>query len=289
MPADLQTWILLLLSGCILMLAAVNIYLVTQQFRGTRGEAPGTAAGLAKSLDYERHLEHVSGQLNLIQAALAEIKAQAAQAAAAEAAAAADGEDGGQALFQLDAEINESLAQLEQADGGAEALLLDLQQAKAEELSAWRDFNTERIAGLLTQQKQLHGRIVSLQNLLSEANASILTLRSRTRRTPLSDAVSDGAMNVELQEARKQAARLDSELSAAKANVQMLTERVATRELMLAEAGEQHEKERAALDAQIAELQAKLQGMQASFDRTLVEKTFIEDAFLEEIEGSKKK
>lgn len=287
MPADLQTWILLLLSGCILMLAAVNIYLVTQQFKGGRGEAPGTNSGQAKSLDYERHLEHVSGQLNLIQTALAEIKAQTDQTIAA--AAEADGEDGGQALFQLDAEIGESLAQLEQADGGTEALLLDLQQAKVEELSAWRDFNAERIAGLLAQQKQLRGRILSLQNLLSEANASILTLRSRTRRTPLSDAAGDSAINAELQEARKHAARVDSELSAAKANVQMLTERVATRELMLAEAGEQHEKERAALDAQIAELQAKLQGMQASFDRTLVEKTFIEDAFLEEIEGSKKK
>lgn len=278
---DLQNWILLLLTGCIFMLAAIDIYLVVQQVKGTGAEPAAAAASQTASLDYERHLEHIAGQLNLIQGALTEIKAQAP-------ATVDEGEVDTNALFQLDAELNQSLAQIEQTGGGTEALLLDLQQAKVDELSAWRDRNAERIAELMGQQKQLRGRVVSLQGLLSEANATILTLRSRTRRNPISDALGGSAPNADLQQAHADNVRLNSELSAAKANVQMLDERIATRELMLAEASEQHEKERASRDAQIAELQAKIQTMQASFDRTLVEKTFIEDAFLEEIEGSKK-
>lgn len=280
---DIHNWVVLLLIGCILMLAGVNLYMVMQQIRNPRSEPSAETDGRKASLDYERHLEHVAGQLNLIQSALAELKTQAPTA---------DGEEDEvdtHALFQLDAELNESLTQIEQAGGGTEALLLDLQQAKVAELSAWRDLNADRITELISQQKQLRGRVATLQGLLSEANATILTLRSRTRRNPISDALGDGAANAELQQTRADNARLSSELASTKANVQMLDERVATRELMLAEAGEQHEKERAALDAQIAELQAKIQSMQASFDRTLVEKTFIEDAFLEEIEGSKKR
>lgn len=276
---DIHNWVVLLLVGCILMLAGVNLYMVMQQIRSPRSESSADTDGRKASLDYERHLEHVAGQLNLIQSALAELKAQTP--------AVTDDEVDTHALFQLDAELSDSLTQIEQTGGGTEALLLDLQQAKVAELSAWRDLNAERIAELISQQRQLRGRVATLQGLLSEANATILTLRSRTRRNPISDALGDGAANAELQQARADNTRLSSELASAKANVQMLDERVATRELMLAEAGEQHDKERVALDAQIAELQAKIQSMQASFDRTLVEKTFIEDAFLEEIEGGK--
>lgn len=280
---DIHSWIVLLLIGCIVMLAGINLYMVMQQIKSQRSEPLAMSSGQTSNLDYERHMEHVAGQLNLIQGALAELKAQSPNPDE-------DDNDGAtHALFQLDAELNDSLAMLEQTGSGTEALLLDLQQAKVDDLSAWRDRNAERIAELTAQQKQLRGRVLSLQGLLSEANATILTLRSRTRRNPISDALGDGAASAELQQARAENARLSSELSAAKANLQMLDERVATRELMLAEAGEQHEKERAGRDAQIAELQAKIQSMQASFDRTLVEKTFIEDAFLEEIEGGKKR
>lgn len=284
MSDDIHSWVVLLLVACILMLAGINLYMVMQQIKEQRSELPALPGSHSTSLDYERHLEHVAGQLNLIQGALGELKTQVPAAVDS-----ADGEVDTHSFFQLDAELNESLVQMEHAGSGTEALLLDLQQVEIAELSAWRDLNAERVTELIRQQKQLRGRVATLQGLLSEANATILTLRSRTRRNPISDALGDGATSTELQQIRADNARLNSELSTAKANAQMLDERVATRELMLAEAGEQHDKERAALDAQIAELQAKIQSMQASFDRTLVEKTFIEDAFLEEIEGSKKR
>lgn len=285
MNEDIQSGVLLLLIGCIMMLAAINIYLVLQQMKGSHGAVvaspvptPAAAPNPATTAQFER----IAAQLQALQAALDELKAAPENH---------EPEVDTNSLFKLDSELSESLAELEQADGGSEALLLDLQQADAAGLSAWRDFNADRIAGLVAQQKQLRGRIASLQNLLSDANATILTLRSRTpRRNFVSggDAGNDGNLVSELQQARKNAARLTSELSAANANVQMLNERVATRELMLAEASEQHEKERADLDKQIAELKTKVQSMQASFDRTLVEKNFIEEAFLDEIEGEKK-
>lgn len=255
---DIQEWSLLLIVVCIFMLAAINIFLVLQLLKGVKDES----AQLGK----------IVGQCQEIMAAQGTVKEMVAQSAG-------DGLDD-HALGTLDEALSQSLDALAQADGGTEALLEDLQQAAPDELAAWRDLNAERIEGLLAQQRQMRARVDSLQDLLANANATILNLRSRPRRSSGGEAQGDSKLVEEVQQVRRNAARLNNELSAANANLQALTEKLATRELMLSEAAERHGQEKSALEAKIAALNEQIQSMQDSFDRTIVEKSFIEEAFL---------
>lgn len=257
MLTDIQEWSLLLIVVCIFMLAAINIFLVLQLLKGSRGDAA--------------QLGNIVAQCQQIMAAQGAVKEMvAATADSLEEAT----------LSELDGALSASLDALADADQGTRGLLEDLQQATPDDLAAWRDMNAERISELLAEQQLMQQRMASLQELLTNANATILNLRSRSRRGEGTEPGNDNKLVEELQQVRRNAARLSTELNAAHANVQALTEGVATRELMLAEAVERHSDERNALEARISILNAQVQSMQDTFDRTIVEKSFIEEAFL---------
>lgn len=257
MLTDIQEWSLLLIVVCIFMLAAINIFLVLQLLKGSRDEAI---------------------QLGNIVAQCQQIMAE--QGAVKEIVAATADNLEEATLSELDGALTESLDILTQTDLDTERLFEDMQQASPDDLVAWRDNNQDRINELLAQQKLMQQRMASLQDLLTNANATILNLRSRTHRSTATDSGTDSKLVEEMQQVRRNAARLSAELNAANANVQTLTEGVASGERMLADATQRHSAEKAGLEATITMLTDQVQSMQDSFDRTIVEKSFIEEAFL---------
>ncbi|HTJ97528.1 MAG TPA: hypothetical protein VL381_08665 [Rhodocyclaceae bacterium] len=259
MLSSIQEYSILLITACIFMLATVNIFLVWRLIKGTQQETI--------------QLNGIAGQCEQIIVEQSTVKELVSQQQ--------DGLDT-TTLEQLDAALSSNYDDLSQATAGFSDLVFELQSVGPEDLAEWKAANEKRITELLGNRDTLRSQVSNLQDMLSKANATILNLRAKTwNGSDAGKSGSDNKVGEELQQARRNSARLSGELSAANENLKSLTNVLAARDKKLNEATlfQQHEKQK--MEAEIVLLKQKVQEMQETYDRTILEKSFIEEAFLE--------
>lgn len=246
---------LFVIGSCVLLLALTNMYLVWRLIKGVRFEdeklesiAQNSHQLLAQQLTV-RHIVSDPSFLSLFRGMAAPATESGKEEADAEDAA-------------FEAALKQSVDNVGNAALGVGDLLTSLNDAT--DMASWKAANQARINELLRSQGGLKAEVEQLQTLLTKANATILNLRARN----LQGALGAGAAG-------------QKEIDSLKAAVAARDTKIAAAEAVLKNEKTKFETEKKQLTDKIAE-------MQAAFDRTIVEKNFIEDAFIEETKQSDK-
>ena len=250
MSDSLQDLSLLLIGSCIFLLAIVNMYLVWRLIKGVRFEderLDSIAAYNQQILSQQLSVRKIVSDPMF----LSMLKGLAAPAAPATPPppAASQGEDA-----ELDAALKKGVNALGDTATGFADLFGSLNEAK--DMASWKAANQARISELLRSQNGLKGEVEQLQALLAKANATVLNLRARGLQAANSEAES-------------------KEIDALKAGIAARDSKIAAAEAVMKNEKTRFEEEKKKLEEKIFELQA-------THDRTLVEKNFIEEAFIEE-------
>lgn len=255
MPSSLQDISLLMIASCILLLALINMYLVWRLIKGVRFEDEKLDGIVANSHTL------VSRQFTLRQ--LLDdpgFKAMLAQSGSTAAVPASENAE------TMDPELMRGMQSISDAALGFGDLIDSLGSISEKDFASWKAANQARINELLTRQQDMRGEVEQLQRLLTKANATVLNLRATT----LQDDAGGGG-NTEMQK-----------------QIETLKAGIAARDTKLAAAEAVLKNEKTKFEDEKKKLQDRLAEMQASFDRTLVEKNFIEDAFLVEAQANDK-
>lgn len=236
---------LLVIGSCIFLLAIVNMYLVWRLIKGVRFEDEK----LDNIAAYNQQI--LSQQLSMRQIVsdpgfLALLRSIAPAPAAGPAGGA-----------ELDPALAQGVKTVSDAALGMGDLLSGLNDVKEGDLAAWKIANQARIDELLRTQNTMREEVELLEAMLAKANATVLNQRAQAKQAEPAAGVS--AKEVETLKAA--IAARDSKIAAAEAVLK---------------------NEKLKFDEEKKKLQEKMAEMQASFDRTLVEKSFIEEAFIEE-------
>lgn len=173
----------------------------------------------------------------------------------------------------------DALGGMDEGIAQTEALLRELDAIAESEWPAWRDDNQEKLHSLLAQLAQYRRQLQSLRIELDQARGTILNLRSSAPR-PVLSAVQSAAL-----QARNVA--IESELWQLRADRGRLMRELKQAEMALQEQQAATSDGETGADGRVAELEAQLQALRDEnkhledlHNRTVLEKQFIEDAFV---------
>ena len=189
----------------------------------------------------------------------------------------------------------DALDGLDDSMASTEALLGELEHLEEADWAAWNSANQMQIRNLLKTQETQRRRLASLRMELDQARGTILNLRSNASRQAMGamQAAALQAKNTtieaELWSVKAERGRLLKDLKDAQKELQALQVRSSGGggDEGLAEGGAELTGDSSELQSKIAQLEAKVleltgaaASLQALHERTILEKKFIEDAFI---------
>jgi chromosome segregation ATPase len=180
-----------------------------------------------------------------------------------------------------------SIDPLDQALGSSLQLVADINGLDQQQYPQWKEEHQNEITSLLAQRDELEGQLSEFKTKLDRAHKLVTTLHAQNRQmTAKVGKVSSlqarqQQLNDELSQLRQQNEQASKELRNSKRTLQDAN-------LQLQEQRQQHEAEHASqmrlqqhLRETTEQLQQQLEGERAVLSRTLVEKDFIETAFID--------
>lgn len=187
----------------------------------------------------------------------------------------------------------DALDGLDDSMAATEALLGELENLDESEWAAWNNANQMQIRNLLKTAESQRRRLESLRMELDQARATILNMRSAASRQAMGamQAAALQAKNTtieaELWSAKADRGRLLKELKETQKELQALQARqgaageaTASGDALPAGDATELTARIAELEARVADLTSARASLQALHDRTVLEKKFIEDAFI---------
>lgn len=258
------------LGVTLLIMAGVNVFALMKLIPLIDGEDKGTNND-AKDLA-EKNNELIQRLISKLEAIAASPDEQAAWAEKFEAP------------FQNIS--SEALDGIDESMVSAEALLGELENLEEGDWAAWNSANQMQIRNLLKTQETQRQRLASLRLELDQARGTILNMRSTASRQAMGamQAAALQAKNTtieaELWSVKAERGRLLKELKDVQKELQTLRSRDATAADGMEGDSSELQTKIAELEAKVLELTSTTASLQALHERTMLEKKFIEDAFI---------
>lgn len=267
----------IILLTCLLMLGGIVVYLLYRLHHFLFAEGSGVMDAVMSSKGTAEQLQKLSAQISALQ------ESQARKVAAEGEHDDAAWMDGLEAPFESIPE--DEYAELQDSLQSAEQLLAGLDSIGPDELAAWREAHQTQIQRLMGANAGMRRELERVKSALDNARATVLNMKGGSARQmmTMTQASSLKARNEVLErqvaDHRSNKSHLEREISLARKEIEMLQNSVTEQEKLLA-TNAQLMTERNRLEVEKGALEASSAQLQAMYERTIREKSFIEEAFV---------
>lgn len=166
------------------------------------------------------------------------------------------------------------------------AILGDLAAVGNEQLAAWREANQQRVDSLLAEHRRQHQSLIQMRDSLAQAQATINSLRGQAPRSAIAAAqvaalkAENAEHEVAIRLLTAERTQYQRELGATREKLESLRAEIPAGRQELEAANVRLQREVGELRTATKMLEENNADLQATYERTIQEKLFVEEAFV---------